>query len=226
MAIPELPLKTRLFKPGRTITIFATSPEGTEEFSSRVLEVTSEFLRVTGPFEEERLILFPLWKQVRVAWPDECDEEGRMPMIVTQVVGFEGGPTPVLHLSATESFFTWKERRRFLRYSAIFPVFFSVVGEEDSERRKMSVDICEGGIRLSEFSPGEVRMGQEVKLELYLPGRKQTAKAQGKIVYIRQMGEECGVGIKFISIEESSEKILLEYIMNLEELSRDRISQD
>ena len=76
-----------------------------------------------------------------------------------------------------------------------------------------TANISRGGMFIHTKTPHEV--GSTINLLLYVSGLDEPIRITGEVVhrdYFSQKKEDTGIGVKFISIDERSRKILLDFV--------------
>ncbi len=103
-----------------------------------------------------------------------------------------------------------KERRRYPRWDARFPVKIRELGEKGFYAGSLSRDISAGGIKIitDKFIP----KGTQLALELFLENRKRLINAKARVAWLEQLpyrDDSYNVGLEFEEINPSYKKELL-----------------
>ena len=108
-----------------------------------------------------------------------------------------------------------EERRRFIRYGHEFEIDYSPKGDGVIYSQSISKNISRGGICIPVLSR-LVRIGDSIKLDIYINNRRNPVTCMGKVVWIKEMNTIAGhllldaeAGIEFTDVNTRDlEKLL------------------
>ena len=208
----------KFLKPGEKAKVFVSSGEKRYVFVSRIKDITSNLLKVEGSYEEEISSSLSPGKKLRISLMSHFDIEKGLPVIDTSIARYSEVPLPLISFSVKEAKFGWEKRRKAFRYKTTIPV--RCQWENGEEKSKWSADISEGGISVSSFTTNEINIGDELQLRLFIPSTKETLIVKGKVVRLEEIDGKYQAAFEFVSINQASQNIIIDYTLELEQLQR------
>ena len=198
-------------KPGEKVRIFIHSGGKSCVFISKIKDITSNFGKVEGPYEEEISPLIITGTKLGISLIRHFDTEKGLPIIDASVTRYSETPLPLISFSIKEAKLGWEKRRKYSRYKITIPVRCRL--ETGEEKSKWTVDISENGTLLSDFSGNEIKKGDISQLNLFIPSGKETVRIKGKVIRLDPIGgEKYQAAFEFVSMDQASWDTLIGYI--------------
>lgn len=103
------------------------------------------------------------------------------------------------------------ERRRFMRFDALFEVFYNAFGTPNGKQKSEVRDLSRDGIRLA--SSKNLPKGSLIEIEMNIPGDNMPIFATGEVAWSARVTEsKFQSGVRITKIESLDRARLLDYV--------------
>ncbi len=188
-----------------------------EEYESRILGIDEEGIRIALPQEEGKAVPVPIGGLLTASFA--CDEA--LYTFDTEVIGYQKGPHPFLLLSNRKLLIKRIQRRDRFRLKTNILVKCSYLANSQKEEIKWTRDISGQGTFLQDFSPDEVKVGEGLRLRIFLSRDREPLTLTGEVTRLTRLAaNRYGAAVKFLSLEGERESTLLRCLYEIDQTQR------
>ncbi len=198
------------------VHLFDRLPRG-QEYESRLLGIGPEGIRIALPMVEGRPIPIPVGSLLTISF---AQEEG-LYLFDSEVIGYQKEPTPFLLLSNRRLLIKRIQRRDHFRLRTNLLVKVKSEGGLRVEEVKWTKDISGEGAFLLDFSPEEVKVGDKLRLKIFLSPDRPPLTVTGEVARLAQLGGgRWGAGVRFLSLQGEDQDTLIRSLYEIDQIQR------